>query len=66
MEGFRVRILFVCLFLAGCSTYYLKYDKEDKLRQNTEFEKQVVVKEIPEVVRLLRAPSEFVSTVSTN
>ncbi len=50
MEGFRVRILFVCLFLAGCSTYYLKYDKEDKLRQNTEFEKQVVVKEIPEVV----------------
>lgn len=47
MEGFRMRILLICLFLTGCSTYYLKYDKEDKLRQNTEFEKQVVVKEIP-------------------
>lgn len=45
-----MRILFICLFLAGCSTYYLKYDKEDKLRQNSEFEKQVVVKEIPEAV----------------
>ena len=42
-----MRILFICLFLVGCSTYYLKYDKEDKLRQNSEFEKQVVVKEIP-------------------
>lgn len=42
-----MRLLFVCLFLVGCSTYYLKYDKEDKLRQNSEFEKQVVVKEIP-------------------
>jgi hypothetical protein len=50
MEGFRMRILFICLFLAGCSTYYLKYDKEDKLRQNSEFEKEVVVKEIPEVI----------------
>lgn len=45
-----MRILFICLFFAGCSTYYLKYDKEDKLRQNTEFENQVVVKELPEVV----------------
>ncbi len=45
-----MRILFICLFLAGCSTYYLKYDKEDKLRHNSEFEKQVVVKEIPETI----------------
>lgn len=45
-----MRLLFICLFLAGCSTSFLKYDKEDTLRQNTEFEKQVVVKEIPEVV----------------
>ncbi|MBC7456862.1 MAG: DUF3108 domain-containing protein [Bdellovibrionaceae bacterium] len=43
-----MRILFICLFFTGCSTYYLKYDKEDKLRQNKEFENQVVVKEMPE------------------
>ena len=52
-----MRLLLIYLFLSGCSTNYLKYDKEDKLRQNSEFEKEVVVKEIPEI-RLGDAPAK--------
>ncbi|MBC7754712.1 MAG: DUF3108 domain-containing protein [Moraxellaceae bacterium] len=50
-----MRLLIVCLLFAGCSTSYLKYDKEERLRQNTEFEKQVVVKEMPPAASLTSA-----------
>ncbi len=53
-----MKILWICLFLVSCASSYLKYDKEDKLRQNSEFEKQVVVKEI-------LAPAQIISSDHT-
>ena len=46
MKKIVYSILF--LFLAGCSSLqYLKYNKEEELRKNQEFDQKVVVKEIP-------------------
>lgn len=43
-----MKLILLCLMLAGCSSLkYLEYDKEETLRRNADFEKKVVVKEIP-------------------
>jgi Protein of unknown function (DUF3108) len=43
----QFRFLFLACLFAGCSTLnYLKYAKEEEFRRNSEFEKQVVVKEL--------------------
>ena len=46
----NINQLILFLFLSSCSTTaFLKYEKESELRQNKEFEKQVVVKPTEEV-----------------
>ncbi len=54
LEGFRMSklflLFFVCtsfIFSSSCKTF-LKYEKENELAKNTEFEKQVVVKTVEE------------------
>ncbi|MFN3454240.1 MAG: DUF3108 domain-containing protein [Pseudobdellovibrio sp.] len=39
-----MRILLLVLFLVGCSSNFLKYDKNDKFFKNEEFDRQVQIK----------------------
>ncbi len=49
LEGFRMSKIFLLSFflIASCKTF-LKYEKENELAKNTEFEKQVIVKTVEE------------------
>lgn len=48
----------------GCSTKFLKYDRAAELSKNTEFEKQVQIKEVVEVAPSLPAETEPTATVT--
>lgn len=39
--------IFFAFFLGSCSTKYLKYDQEEKLKTNEEFEEVVKIQEVP-------------------
>lgn len=62
----KIKLFVIFLFIAGCTTKFLKYDQEDKLRQNSDFDQKVIVKEIPvELAPVVAAPAVTASSDAT-
>lgn len=63
MENFRMMkwllFIFSLIVISGCSTTsFLKYEKEQELRKNDEFEQKVVIKPVEEIPQTTQAPAE--------
>jgi hypothetical protein len=72
LEGFLVNkrshlgfIITAFLLLTSCSTSFLKYEKEDQLKQIDEFDKAVKIEKPAEAPAPAAAPSAGVSTTAT-